>query len=63
MQPELEAAAAEQGLVLAKVRTNEEFRPELQYSEVLAHMLLITVEKIGDSEPVPLPRTARHPLL
>jgi crotonobetainyl-CoA:carnitine CoA-transferase CaiB-like acyl-CoA transferase len=59
---ELEAAAAEQGLVLAKVRTNEEFRRELQYSEVLAHMPLITVEKIGDSEPVPLPRTARHPL-
>jgi crotonobetainyl-CoA:carnitine CoA-transferase CaiB-like acyl-CoA transferase len=59
---ELEAAAAEQGLVLAKVRTNEEFRRELQYSEVLAHMPLITVEKIGDSEPVPLPRTARNPL-
>jgi len=42
---ELEAAAAEQGLVLAKVRTNAEFRRELQYSEVLAHMPLITVEK------------------
>ena len=59
---DLEAAAAEQGLVLAKVRSNEEFRRELQYSEVLAHMPLITVEKIGDSEPMPLPRTARHPL-
>src|SRR5260221_256221 len=59
---ELEAAAAEEGLVLAKVRSNEEFRRELQYSEVLAHMPLITVEKIGDSEPMPLPRTARHPL-
>ena len=59
---DLEAAAAEQGLVLAKVRSNEEFRRELQYSEVLAHMPLITVEKIGDSEPLPLPRTARHPL-
>ena len=59
---ELEAAAAEQGLVLAKVRTNEEFRRELQYSEVLAHMPLITVEKIGDSEPEPLPRTAQQPL-
>src|SRR6202040_3873618 len=59
---ELEMAAAEKGLVLGKVRSNEEFRRELQYSEVLAHMPLITVEKIGDSEPVPLPRTARHPL-
>jgi hypothetical protein len=59
---ELENAAAEQGLVLAKVRTNEEFRRELQYSEVLAHMPLITIEKIGDSVPVPLPRVGKQPL-
>jgi crotonobetainyl-CoA:carnitine CoA-transferase CaiB-like acyl-CoA transferase len=59
---ELETAAAEQGLVVAKVRSNEEFRRELQYSEVLAHMPLITVEKIGDSEPVPLSRGGKHPL-
>jgi hypothetical protein len=59
---ELETAAAEQGLVVAKVRCNEEFRRELQYSEVLAHMPLITVEKIGDSEPVPLSRGGKHPL-
>jgi crotonobetainyl-CoA:carnitine CoA-transferase CaiB-like acyl-CoA transferase len=59
---ELEMAAAEQGLVLAKVRSNEEFRRELQYSEVLAHMPLITVEKIGDSEPVPLSRGGKRPL-
>jgi CoA-transferase family III len=51
---ELEEAAAEQGLVLAMVRTNEEFRRELQYTEVLSKMPLITVEKIGDSKPVPL---------
>src|SRR5258708_22764141 len=50
---DLEAAAAEQGLVLAKVRTNEEFRRELQYTEVLSKMPLITVEKIADSEPIP----------
>jgi CoA-transferase family III len=59
---DLEMAAAEQGLVLAKVRSNEEFRRELQYSEVLARMPLITIEKIGDSEPRPGPRTARRPL-
>jgi crotonobetainyl-CoA:carnitine CoA-transferase CaiB-like acyl-CoA transferase len=59
---ELEMAAAEQGLVLAKVRSYEEFRQELQYSEVLAHMPLITVEKVGDSEPVPLSRAGKHPL-
>ena len=59
---ELEMAAAEQGLVLGKVRSNEEFRRELQYSEVLAHMPLITIERIGDSEPVPLARGGKHPL-
>jgi hypothetical protein len=34
------------------VRTNEEFRRELQYTEVLSKMPLSTVEKIGDSQPV-----------
>src|SRR5262249_20556139 len=51
---ELEEAAAEAGLVLAMVRTNEEFRREPQYTEVLSRMPLISVEKIGDGEPVPL---------
>jgi crotonobetainyl-CoA:carnitine CoA-transferase CaiB-like acyl-CoA transferase len=59
---ELETAAAEQGLVLGKVPSNEEFRRELQYSEVLAHMPLITIEKIGDSAPVPLSHGGKHPL-
>jgi hypothetical protein len=39
---ELEAAAAEAGLVFGMVRTNEEFRKELQYTEVLSKMPLIT---------------------
>ena len=51
---ELENAAAEEGLVLAMVRTNEEFRREPQYTDVLSKMPLITVEKIGESDPVPL---------
>src|SRR5580693_1793355 len=59
---ELEAAAAEAGLVFAMVRTNEEFRSEPQYTEVLSRMPLITVEKIGESEPVPLNRGATSPL-
>jgi crotonobetainyl-CoA:carnitine CoA-transferase CaiB-like acyl-CoA transferase len=59
---ELEEAAAEQGLVLAMVRTNEEFRRELQYTEVLSKMPLITVEKIGDSDPVPLKPSDNLPL-
>jgi crotonobetainyl-CoA:carnitine CoA-transferase CaiB-like acyl-CoA transferase len=50
----LEDAAAEKGLVLAMVRTNDEFRREPQYTDVLSKMPLITVEKIGESEPVPL---------
>src|SRR6201984_3610031 len=51
---ELEQAAAAEGLVLGMVRTNEEFRSELQYTEILSKMPLITVEKIGESDPVPL---------
>src|SRR5712672_1328694 len=59
---ELEAAAAEAGLVFAMVRTNEEFRNEIQYTEVLSTMPLITLEKIGESEPVPFKRGAKSPL-
>src|SRR5207302_3896676 len=51
---ELEEAAAAEGLVLAMVRTNQEFRRERQYTDVLSKMPLITVEKIEDSDPVPL---------
>ena len=59
---ELEEAAAEEGLVLAMVRTNEEFRRERQYTEVLSKMPLITVEKVGESEPVPLKANGNLPL-
>ena len=59
---DLEVAAAEEGLVLGKVRTFEEFSKELQYTEVLAKMPLISVEKIGESEPVPFKPDAKAPL-
>ena len=59
---ELEEAAAAEGLVLAMVRTNEAFRRELQYTEVLSKLPLITVEKIGDSDPVPLKPRDNLPL-
>jgi crotonobetainyl-CoA:carnitine CoA-transferase CaiB-like acyl-CoA transferase len=59
---ELEAAAAEAGLVFAMVRTNEEFRNEPQYTEVLSGMPLITLEKIAESDPVPFKRGAKSPL-
>jgi crotonobetainyl-CoA:carnitine CoA-transferase CaiB-like acyl-CoA transferase len=59
---ELEDAAAAEGLVLAMVRTNEEFRREPQYTDVLSKMPLITVEKIGESDPVPLKASDNLPL-
>jgi crotonobetainyl-CoA:carnitine CoA-transferase CaiB-like acyl-CoA transferase len=59
---DLENAAAEAGLVFAKVRTFEEFRTELQYTKVLSEMPWITVEKIGESEPIPLDERGRSPL-
>jgi crotonobetainyl-CoA:carnitine CoA-transferase CaiB-like acyl-CoA transferase len=48
--------------VFGMVRTNEEFRKELQYTEVLSTMPLITLEKIGESDPVPLKYGAKSPL-
>src|SRR5438309_3964951 len=60
---ELEEAAAAEGLVLAMVRTNEEFRREPQYTDVLSKMPLITVEKIGESDPVPLKANDNLPLV
>src|SRR5438105_8309305 len=59
---ELEEAAAAEGLVLAMVRTNEEFRREPQYTDVLSKMPLITVEKIGESDSVPLKASDNLPL-
>jgi crotonobetainyl-CoA:carnitine CoA-transferase CaiB-like acyl-CoA transferase len=59
---DLETAAAEEGLVLAKVRSFEELREEQQYIDVLARMPLISVEKIGESEPVPFTPAAKAPL-
>lgn len=55
-------AAAEEGMVLAKVRTFEELREELRYTEVLARMPLISVEKIGESKPIPFKPDAKAPL-
>jgi len=59
---DLENAAAEAGLPFAKVRTFEEFRNEPQYTEALSRMPLISVEKIGESEPVPFKKDGKSPL-
>jgi crotonobetainyl-CoA:carnitine CoA-transferase CaiB-like acyl-CoA transferase len=56
---DLEDAAAEAGLPIAKVRTFEEFRNEPQYIEVLSRTPLISVENIGESEPMPSKKTQR----
>ncbi|MBV8192047.1 MAG: hypothetical protein JO339_32755 [Alphaproteobacteria bacterium] len=59
---DLKNAGGEAGLVFAKVRNFNEFRNELQYSEVLSRMPLIMVEKTGESEPMPLKKGAKSPL-
>jgi crotonobetainyl-CoA:carnitine CoA-transferase CaiB-like acyl-CoA transferase len=59
---DLENAAAEAGLVFAKVRSFEEFRHEPQYTEVLSRIPLINLERIGDSEPMPFKKDAKSPL-
>ena len=52
----------EAGLPIATVRTFEEFRKEPQYTEVLSRMSLISVEKIGESEPIPFKKDGKSPL-
>src|SRR5262245_59401189 len=59
---DLENAGTEAGLPIAMVRTFEEFKKEPQYTEVLSTMPLISVEKIGDSEPVPFKERGKTPL-
>src|SRR3984893_5108669 len=59
---ELENAAAEAGIVMGMVRTNDEFRKELQYTEVLSRMPLITLEKIGETDPIPFKHGGNSPL-
>ena len=59
---DLENAAVEAGLPMAMVRTFDEFRRERQYTEVLSTMPLITLEKIGESEPIPFKKNGKSPL-
>ncbi|WP_020578260.1 CoA transferase [Actinopolymorpha alba] len=59
---DLEDAAAEAGVVAAKVRSLREFLNEPQYTDVLADLPLIEVEKIGDSAPVPFTEGVQQPL-
>jgi crotonobetainyl-CoA:carnitine CoA-transferase CaiB-like acyl-CoA transferase len=58
---ELEALGEREGIVLAKVRSIEEF-VRTDVFDYLARRPLIEIEKVGDSEPEPLPRFGSHPL-
>jgi hypothetical protein len=44
------------------VRSTEEFLSEAQYRDVLARMPLVSVEKIGESEPIPFKPGGKSPL-
>jgi len=59
---DLENAAVEAGLPMAMVRTFEEFQKEPHYSDVLTTMPLITLEKIGESDPIPFKKDGKSPL-
>ncbi|MFI2478675.1 CoA transferase [Nocardia xishanensis] len=59
---DLEQAGAEAGVVMPMLRTTEALLAERHYREVLAHMPLVTIRKIADSEPEPLPPGAQNPL-
>lgn len=50
---DLEEAGAAVGVVMPMLRTTEEFLVLPQYTDVLAAMPLIELEKIGDSDPEP----------
>jgi crotonobetainyl-CoA:carnitine CoA-transferase CaiB-like acyl-CoA transferase len=58
---DLEQAAAEAGVVMGFVRSPEEFLVEPQY-RALAGAPLIEIEKIGESDPMQLPRGVSAPL-
>jgi crotonobetainyl-CoA:carnitine CoA-transferase CaiB-like acyl-CoA transferase len=59
---ELELAGAEKKIVMPVVRSLEEFMREEQYLNHLAHLPLIQIEKIGDSEPEPFSPNPSQPL-
>lgn len=59
---ELEDAAVEAGCVLPMLRSPEELLEEPHYRDHLSSMPLISITRIGDSEPEPLPPGADDPL-
>ncbi len=55
---DLEAAAIERGLCASVVRTRDEWRRHPQHRAV-AGLPILSIERIGDAPPHPLPRSAR----
>lgn len=59
---DLEKKATDQGLVMGKVRSLDEFMGESVYQGYLKKVPLVEVEKIGDSKPEPLSKDVKTPL-
>ena len=59
---DLERAGAAAGVVMPLLRTTHEMLLERQFTEVLEHLPLIEITRIGDSEPEPLTSGAPSPL-
>jgi len=58
----LEKKATDLGLVMGKVRTLDEFMQEPVYRDYLRRLPLVEIEKIGGSDPEPLPMNPKTPL-
>jgi hypothetical protein len=59
---DLETAGSERGVVMPMLRSIEEFMREPQYVDHLAHLPLIEIEKIGESDPMPFTRNPTAPM-
>jgi len=58
---DLEKKANNEGLVMTKLRTVEEFLETEQF-KVLEKLSIVTIEKIAESDPVPFTKNAKTPL-
>ncbi len=58
----LEEDCVREGLVMGRLRTLEEFMQEDVYKDYLRFLPLVEIEKIGDSDPEPLPEKPKTPL-
>jgi crotonobetainyl-CoA:carnitine CoA-transferase CaiB-like acyl-CoA transferase len=59
---ELERVGSERGIVMPMLRSAEEFMREAQFTDHLADLPLIEIEKIGESEPMPFSANPASPL-